>query len=58
MANQPTVHDGGLAGGGSVAVAVGVNFVLFWSVSVSVLISAHIERFSVSRIQDFDFEIQ
>ena len=55
---------GDLAGGGSVAVAVGISytwhmtfvqtkFSSFLSVLVSVLLSAHVERFSVSRVQHF-----
>ena len=46
--------------GGSVAVAVGVSdrFCPFLSVLVLVLISAHIERFNVFRMQNFSFHCQ
>ena len=46
LVNQPTVHREG----GSVAVAVGVGGYFGW---VLMLLSAHVKRFSVSRMQDF-----
>ena len=47
---------GALAGGGSVAVAVGVGFICHASCvtcQVSVLLSVHVKRFSVSHMRDF-----